>query len=107
MKRFVVKHLVFLLLTLFAVSFLVFTQVCTHESPERILEVGVGSDSAGELHIGDAAVVLQLFENPAVDGVETGGHEMLRRVGPARIISGVAATAKDYCASTVPRHRRP
>src|SRR5262249_57363559 len=59
------------------------------------------ADSARQLHIGDAAVVLQLLENPAVDGVETGGHEMLRRVGPARIISGVATTTKDYCASLV------
>jgi hypothetical protein len=38
------------------------------------------TDSPRQLHIGDAAVVLQLFENPAVDGVETGSHKRLRRL---------------------------
>ena len=32
------------------------------------------ADPARQLHIGDAAVVLQLLQDLAVDGVETGGH---------------------------------
>ena len=35
-------------------------------------------DPAGQLHIGDAAVLLQFLENLSVDGVESGGHSRLR-----------------------------
>src|SRR5262245_1728468 len=57
-------------------------------------------DPARELDIGNAAVVLQLFENPSVDGIETSSHETLR-VSSASIISGVPRSTKDYCSTTV------
>jgi hypothetical protein len=33
------------------------------------------SDATRQLHVGDAAVLLQLLEDLAVDGVESGGHK--------------------------------
>src|SRR5204862_5708585 len=57
-------------------------------------------DPVGELHIGDAAVVLQLSENLTVDSVETGRHGMLRKAsssGPS-ILTPSQLLTKHYCA---------
>src|SRR5882672_9640917 len=56
------------------------------------------ADPARQLHIGDAAVVLQLLENMAVDGVETAGHDKLQNRGYRRSLSGIGAVTKHYCA---------
>src|SRR5262245_66109690 len=46
------------------------------------------ADPARQLHVGDAAVLLQFLEDLAVDGVESGGQKALRseerRVGRER-----------------------
>ena len=39
---------------------------------------GGDPDPARELHIGDAAIVLELAQNLPVDGVQTSGHARLR-----------------------------
>src|SRR3954468_9665873 len=57
------------------------------------------ADPAGELHVGHAAVVLQLLENLPVDGVETGGHGRLRsRRSVNAVLAGFTILAKHYCA---------
>ncbi len=45
------------------------------------------ADAARQFHIGHAAVVLQLFQNFAVDGIQTGGQR--------RLLSGSAAPARN------------
>src|SRR5262245_53111722 len=50
-------------------------------------------EPARELDIGDAAVVLQLFEDPSVDGIETSSHETLR-VHPRALLAGSYAPRK-------------
>ena len=46
------------------------------------------ADPVRQLDIGDAAVVLQLLEDPAVDGVEAGGHGGLRAAPPVGRVAG-------------------
>src|SRR5262249_28899759 len=43
------------------------------------------ADPAGELHIGDSAVVLELAQDVAIDVIEAGGHGSLRGKGDANL----------------------
>src|SRR4029079_12555135 len=62
---------------------------------------GRDADPARQFDGGDAAVLLQLLEDLAVDGIEAGGHKALhkRMTGSAIAIhTGKYYFAKQYCA---------
>ena len=58
------------------------------------------TDPARQLHVGDAAIVLQLLEDLAVDGVESGRHERTPQVAgmAMNIHTAKHYFAKQYCA---------
>src|SRR5262244_855097 len=61
------------------------------------------TDPAREFHVGDAAVVLQFFENLTVDGIESRGHSWPPVNGFGAILTSARRFTKQSCALTVIR----
>src|SRR5205814_1407161 len=77
---------------------------CAHAAQARRRR---DADTARQLHIGHAAVVLQLLENLAIDRIESRGHRrLLALASGGSILTPIRDHAKQSCADKVSRYAK-